>query len=233
MEGESVKPYYEEDGITIYHGDCRTVLQSIACSADMVFTDPPYGVDYDGGALFPRDKLHGDQAPSLYAESLPLIRNACSSHAAIYLFYADGDSAVISAVISAGFEIRNTLIWNKQIAQFGALSAQYKNKHEPFLYCHLKGKSPAWYGPTNETTVWDCDRAMVNGFHPTQKPLDLVMRAIRNSSTGLDLVLDPFMGSGTTLRAAKDLGRRAIGIEICEKYCEVAAKRLAQKVFEF
>jgi DNA modification methylase len=87
----------------------------------------------------------------------------------------------------------------------------------------------SWFGPTNETTVWDVARAARNDLHPTQKPLALFSRAIRNSSAPGDLILDPFMGSGTTLRAAKDLGRRGIGIEIEEKYCEIAAKRMGQE----
>jgi DNA modification methylase len=226
-----IKPYYEEPGITIYHGDCRDILPHLEL-VDLVLTDPPYGVKYDGGTLV-REKLRGDNSPALYTSCLKLIREKCKLDCALYIFYADGDGTVLKAVLEAGFEIRNTLIWNKNLAQFGALSAQYKQKHEPFLYCHIKGKSPRWFGPTNETTVWDCDRALCNEFHPTQKPVNLFKRAIMNSSNMGDIVLDPFMGSGTTLRAAKDLGRKAIGIEIEEKYCEIAVRRLKQEVFPF
>jgi DNA modification methylase len=226
-----MKPYYSHAGIAIYHGDCREVLPELD-PVDLILTDPPYGVDYDGGTV-KREKLAGDKNPLLYAPVLKLLQAKCKFDAALYIFYADGDAAVLAAVLAAGFEVRNTLIWNKQMAQFGALSAQYKQKHEPFLYCHHKKNSPRWFGPTNEVTVWDFDREVSNDFHPTQKPVGLCKRIMRNSSFGRDLILDPFMGSGTTLRAAKDLGRRAIGIEIEEKYCEIAAKRLSQEVLGF
>lgn len=227
-----MKPYYSEQGQTIYCGDCRKVLPLLGHrSVDLVITDPPYGVDYDGGAKL-REKLQNDDSASMYSV-LGGVYPKCKPTSALYLFYADGDQAVLQAVLQCGFEVRNTLIWNKNIAQFGAFSAQYKQKHEPFLYCHLKGEAPQWYGGNCETTVWDCDRNAQNDLHPTQKPLGLMLRAIKNSSMEGDLVLDPFMGSGTTLRAAKDLGRKAIGIEIEERYCEIAAKRLSQEVFKW
>lgn len=162
-----------------------------------------------------------------------ILRKRSKPDAAAYIFY--GDSMVVdvrTAIVNDGWEIRTNLIWNKNMAQFGMLGAQYKMQHEPFLYCHLKGQSPRWFGPTNETTVWSHSRASVNEFHPTQKPIDLIGRAIRNSSQVNDLICDPCMGSGTTLRAAKDLGRRCIGIEIEEKYCKIAVERLRQEVLE-
>jgi DNA modification methylase len=258
----SVQAYYQQDGIAIVHGDCREILPKLPkawCSTcgvqledesilaihlganhdirpyfDFCLTDPPYGVDYDGGALYVRDKLTGDKSANLYGDVLPILAKTLAPDAALYLFYADGDAAVLAAVLAAGFEIRNNLIWNKQLAQFGALSAQYKTKHEPFLYCHLRGESPRWFGPTNETTVWDHDRAN-NGnlFHPTQKPTSLIKRALRNSTLPSDRIIDPFMGGGSTLLAAREMGRFGIGIEVEEKFCEVAAKRLSQNLLEF
>ena len=220
-----IKPYYEESGVVIYHGDCRKILPHLP-KVDLICTDPPYGVDYDGGTT-KRDLLLGDSSASLYAEVVPLLYSKCNHDAAMYMFYADSKSIEVrSTILSAGFQIRNTLIWNKHMAQYGSLTAQYKQKYEPFLYCHLKGKSPHWYGPTNETTVWDVQRASANKYHPTQKPVELFCHILQNSSVGDHLVLDPFMGSGTTLVASKQLGRRAIGIEIEEKYCVVAADRL-------
>lgn len=188
--------------------------------AEMVWTDPPYGVDYDGG-MKRREKLDGDTSPSLYSAFLPIIRKFIHPHAAVYLFYADGDAAVTTA----GYEVRNTLVWNKNQAQFGALSAQYKQKHEPFLYCHIKGRAPAWFGDTNEVTVWEVDRANKNEYHPTQKPIELAARALGNSTKATDVVLDPFLGSGTTLIAAEQTGRVCYGMEISPAYVAVTLQR--------
>jgi len=192
--------------------------------ADMVFTDPPYGVDYDGGTKR-REKLDGDTSPSLYSAFLPITRKFIHPHAAVYLFYADGDAAVTTAVTTAGYEVRNTLVWNKNQAQFGALSAQYKQKHEPFLYCHIKGHAPAWFGDTNEVTVWEVDRANRNEYHPTQKPIELAARALGNSTKATDVVLDLFLGGGSTLIAAEQTGRVCYGMEISPAYVAVTLQR--------
>jgi len=134
--------------------------------------------------------------------------------------------AAAAAAAAAGYEIRCELVWNKNQAQYGALSAQYKQKHEPFYYCHKSGKAPRWFGPTNEVTVWDCDRASVNEHHPTQKPPELIARAIRNSSEPKQVVCDWFLGSGTTMVAAEQLDRTCYGIEIEPKYVAVALQRM-------
>ena len=224
-----VRPYYHDATTCIIHGDCREILP-VLFDIDLVVTDPPYGVDYDGGSLV-REKLAGDTSPLLYAEAIRMCRRAARDSAAFYIFYADSQTlAVRQAVDAAGLGVRNNLIWVKNMAQFGNPFAQYKQKFEPLLYCHIKGHSPKWRGPANEVNVWEADRASANKLHPTQKPLDLMLRCIRNSSDPGDTVLDPFAGSGTSLRAAKDLGRRSIGIEIEEAYCEVAAGRMVQEV---
>lgn len=203
------------------------------CVADMVFTDPPYGVDYDGGHAVKgkrRQKLANDSTPDIYSLVMPLIYSLSKDDAAVYLWFSDSKSAAVTAavtaaVVAAGYEIRNTLIWNKNVAQFGAIGAQYKSKHEPCLYCFKKGKSPFWAGPTNEVSVWDISRCAKNEHHPTQKPVELAERAFKNSSKAGDLVLDLFGGSGSTLIACEKTNRDARLMELDPNYCDVIVRR--------
>jgi DNA modification methylase len=148
--------------------------------------------------------------------------------APLYLWHAGVKgiaAAAAAAAAAAGYEIRCELVWNKNQAQFGALSAQYKQKHEPAYYCFKRGSAPRWFGPTNEVTVWDVDRASKNEFHPTQKPTELATRAMRNSSQPGHVVLDLFLGSGATLIAAEESNRRCFGLELSPAYCDVIVAR--------
>jgi DNA modification methylase len=111
------------------------------------------------------------------------------------------------------------------MAQFGALSAQYKVQHEHCVYVHRKDESPYWYGPNNETTLWLEDRASKNEYHPTQKPTALAKRAINNSSLAGDLVIDLFGGSGSTLIACEETNRACRTMEINPKYVQVIIDR--------
>jgi DNA modification methylase len=191
--------------------------------ADMVFTDPPYGVGYDGG-MKKHEKLANDQAGTdIYALALPVLLMAAADHAPLYLWYAEAHVAAAAAA-AAGYIITDQVIWVKNNAQFMS-SAHYHGKHEPCFYAHRKGKSAAWFGGTNEVTVWPCGRAQVNEFHPTQKPVELAERAIGNSSKGGDLVLDLFGGSGSTLIACEKTGRRARLLEIAPQYVDVIVAR--------
>ena len=194
--------------------------------AKLVVTDPPYGVDYQGGVFSKRDKLAGDQTADLYGPILKLAYEFSDAKAAVYLWHSDGKAVdVFAALDSAKYVRRITIIWNKNIAQFGALSAQYKQKHEPCHYLFKKGESPRWFGPTNETTVWDIDRNQTNEHHPTEKPIGIMARPIQNSSEPTDIILDFFLGSGTTLIAAEQLGRKCYGMEISPAYCDVIVQR--------
>ena len=194
--------------------------------AKLVVTDPPYGVDYQGGVFSKRDKLAGDETADLYGPILKLAYEFSDAKAAVYLWHSDGKAVdVFAALDSAKYVRRITIIWNKNIAQFGALSAQYKQKHEPCHYLFKKGESPRWFGPTNETTVWDIDRNQTNEHHPTEKPIGIMGRPIQNSSEVTDIILDFFLGSGTTLIAAEQLGRKCYGMEISPQYCDVIVKR--------
>lgn len=193
--------------------------------AQMVFTDPPYGVNCTGGAK-ERDELKGDHiGTDIYAESLRHLGFAVDDKAALYLWYADGyTAAVAAAVAAAGYVISAQIIWAKNHAQF-VTSAHYKGKHESCYYAHRKGKSTRWHGENNEVTLWEYPRSPVNEYHPTQKPVELVGRAIRNSSLNGEAVLDIFLGSGATLIAAEQLNRTCYGMEISPRYVDVIIAR--------
>jgi len=196
--------------------------------ADMVFTDPPYGVDYDGGHAVKgvrRDKLKNDGTPEIYNDVLPMIYLYSKNDTPLYLWYSDSKSlAVLNAVLNAGYEIRTNIIWNKNVAQFGAIGAQYKTKHEPCLYCYKKGQKTNWVGANNEVSVWDIDRNNKNEYHPTQKPIALAERCIKNHK--VDIVLDLFLGSGSTMVAAHQLKRKCCGMELDPKYVQVIIDRM-------
>ena len=198
--------------------------------ADLCFTDPPYGVSYDGGhtenGRFKRDKLENDGSAAIYSGVLPVVFGSTKKTAALYLWFSDSKSAAVTAAVTAaGYEVRNTLVWNKSLAQFGAIGAQYKSKHEPCLYCFKKGSAPLWCGPTNEVSVWDVKRENKNEFHPTQKPVELAERAMGNSSVVGATVLDVFGGSGSTLIACEKNNRIARLMELDHKYCDVIVRR--------
>ena len=200
--------------------------------ADMVFTDPPYGVNYDGGHAVNgvrREKLANDENTQIYDEAIPQLFNFSKPTAALYLWFAATKSLQVLQVLHKNnYEIRSWLIWNKNVAQFGAIGAQYKQKHEPCLYCYKKGESPFWDGPNNEISVWDVDRSSKNEFHPTQKPVELSERAIGNSCPSRGVVLDLFLGSGSTIIACEKTRRRGFGTELEPLYGDVILQRFAK-----
>jgi len=224
-----MKPYWRDEahGLEIYHGDCLEVMPQFEREFEVVFTDPPYGIEYNGGTgnKKKREPLAGD-ARDVYGEFLPLL--PVGRDAAAYIWFTDKKVRVVyAAAEDNGWTVRALIIWNKMQAHYGAFMAQYMQKHEPCLY--LVRGTPPWYGPTNEVTVWDVKQP-TRSDHPTQKPIALAVRAVQNSSAEGDAVLDPFLGSGTTLVACYRLGRRGVGIEISEEYCELSAKRLEREI---
>ncbi len=196
--------------------------------AQLVFTDPPYGVDYQGGTKL-REKLIGDETTGMYEPCCEMASKFSDDKAPLYLWHA-GVKGVTAAVAAhdAGYDIRTVIIWNKNNAQFGALFAQYKQKHESCFYCVKRKGSPRWFGPNNEVTVWDLDRSIANEYHPTQKPVPLAIRALRNSSQRGDIVMDLFLGGGTTMVASQELGRTCYGMELEPKYVATTLERLEQ-----
>jgi DNA modification methylase len=209
-----VKPYYEHGGITIYHGDCREVLSGL--SADAVVTDPPYGIAYDGGATQNGTqnlgRIAGDDSP-FNPSPLFLFGDVLCWGANNYAqaLPRGGQFYVWDKVCQNGMRVR--------IAE--CEFAWHWRGSKPRVFRHL------WSG------AYRASESGQRSQHPTQKPIVLMRWCIEQLPDAPGTILDPFMGSGTTLRAAKDLGRKAIGIEIEERYCEIAAKRMGQEVLPF
>lgn len=202
-------------------------------SAEMMFTDPPYGVAYDGGHFHsgdvnikrPRAAIKSDLNADIYSQFLPIALECVDGPC--YLWFAGGKGQeVYTAVHAAGGEIHALLIWHKTNATYAAMNAQYKQRHEPFLYFKPRGSTLRWVGASNECTVWDIARDGVNEFHPTQKPVALGVRAIGNHNAAT--IYDGFAGSGSTLIAAEQMGRSAMAAEIEPSYCQVVIDRWEQ-----
>lgn len=203
-----MKPYYDQDGITIYHGDCRDVLPLLP-PCDLVLTDPPYGVDYAAwDASVPYDLL-------------PMFLKMATG--AVLWF---GASAMLRRDLAAfPVEPDRTLVWAPSFTLKKATKHGLYYRWHPIYAWRLPDKHE---GPASDVLTTPTDgRNFWN--HPATKPLKLIRQLVGFCEPG-GIVVDPFMGSGTTLRAAMDLGLRAIGIELEERYCEVAVKRLSQQV---
>ena len=237
-----MKPYYSHAGIQIFHGDCREILPSLE-PVDLVLTDPPYGANQAVWDSAKPDSIIWD---SLFA--------AMKDGAVLYYwgFWGDADW-ILPHAKRVGLTPQSQLTWwfqtgRPQVKAYreDCERAWYFSKGEPRTFNPEMDLEPYGdeanyerYGRDGKHpgTVWIASRILHNHpenvGHETQKPMTIISKIIRISSNEGEMVLDAFAGSGTTLRAAKDLGRKAIGIEIEERYCEIAAKRLSQEVFEF
>jgi site-specific DNA-methyltransferase (adenine-specific) len=231
-----MKPYYEELGITIYHGDCRDILPQLP-KVDLVLTDPPYGIDFH--SAWPSDERKKDKIQNdgleAYQEMLPWMYESFKE------VLKDGGCCCCCCCGGGGtpslafawievpkhLTLENVCIWDKG---FVGMGWRYRFQWEAVIIA-TKGERKTWNGGSNRSNILEFQKVIPQaGDHPTPKPESLMRQLIEDNCNPEDLILDPFMGSGTTLRAAKDLGRKAIGIEIEEKYCEIAVKRLAQGV---
>lgn len=201
-------PYYQDDYVTLYHGDCREVLPTV--TADVVVTDPPYG----HGGTPPRG---GAKAGTLSIVPVPLPWDVADDS---WMQSWLGPAAVFTSaarcfVTAAALRADGLLIYAKT------------NPHpngSSFEPCVTRGFGVG----ARHVSAYNAENGQQ---HPTQKPLDVMLFVVGRAPDGI--VLDPFMGSGTTIVAAKNLSRRAIGIEIEERYCEIAARRLSQGVLDF
>lgn len=245
-----MKAYYSENGIEIYHGDCRDLLPRFD-RVDAVITDPPYS-EYVHG----KSRRGGKNAPALDGNGR---RPACSfARAKEFGFeFLDSDTRMVAAREFARLarrwvlvfsDVESAVLWRDDLTDFGldyvrtgawvkqGATPQFTGDRpavgfEAITICHRSGRKQ-WNGGGSHA-LWTFPIVLNRGgndprVHTTQKPEALMREMIALFTNEGETILDPFMGSGTTLVAAKRLNRRAIGIEIEEKYCEVAAKRLAQ-----
>ncbi|CAB1371125.1 site-specific DNA-methyltransferase [Denitratisoma oestradiolicum] len=198
--------------------------------AAMTFTDPPYGVNYANSA---KDKMRGtnrpilndnlgeDFEPFLKAALTPMIAHC---QGAIYIAMSSSELDTLQfAFRAAGGKWSTFIIWAKNTFTLGR--SDYQRQYEPILYGWPEGATRHWCGDRDQGDVWHFNKPRVNDLHPTMKPVELVERAIRNSSRPSDVVLDPFGGSGTTLIAAEKSGRQARLIELDPKYVDVIVRR--------
>ncbi|GIX39073.1 MAG: methyltransferase [Silanimonas sp.] len=198
--------------------------------ADMVFTDPPYNVNYANSA---KDKLRGKHRPILndalgegfydfLYDALALIM--AHTRGAIYIAMSSSELDTLQAAFrAAGGHWSTFIIWAKNTFTLGR--SDYQRQYEPILYGWPEGATRHWCGDRDQGDVWQIKKPAKNDLHPTMKPVELVERAIRNSSRPGDVVLDPFGGSGTTLIAAEKCGRIARLIELDPKYADVIVRR--------
>lgn len=231
--------------------------------ADMVFTDPPYNVDYEGSGKKTSQKIMNDKMDdqafsSFLVEAFKRMHEVVKISAGCYVFHSHKTATAFEAALeAAGFHIDTQLIWNKPSAGLGM--NHYRTKHEPFYYCYINKEKRTFYGDRSGNTVWkipeddakalawfrketamlesggssvwSMKRSNVQGYvHPTQKPVELCVKAITNSSKQEDIVLDLFLGSGSTLIAAEKAGRSCFGMELDPAFVDVIVTRYCEYV---
>lgn len=230
-----MKPYYDRDGITIYHGDCLLVLPLLE-QADHVITDPPYSeATHAGARSMVSDKRHGGDGGnagridfvSIEAADVRRAFEACVPKRWLLATLDWRHVGGLDECPPTGLRFVRHGVWVKPDGAPQFTGDRPATGWESVAILHSLGGRMKWNGGGSRA-VWIHN--IVREGHPTAKPLGLVRQWVEQFTDPGDLILDPFMGSGTTLRAAKDLGRRAIGIELEEKYCEIAVQRLAQEV---
>jgi len=215
--GDSTK---EETYVTLMDGK----------KANLVVTDPPYNVNYEGGAgKIKNDNMDNDKFYQFLLDAFRNMEKVMAADGSIYVFHADTEGLNFRKAFSeAGFYLSGTCIWKKQSLVLGR--SPYQWQHEPCLYGWKKKGKHQWYSDRKQTTIWEFDKPKKNGDHPTMKPIPLIAYPIKNSSMSNCIVLDPFGGSGSTLIACEQLGRICHTIELDEKYCDVIIKRYIEQV---
>lgn len=206
--------------------------------ADLLLTDPPYNVEIVGGShgesiesrlkkgalTIQNDKMSDGDFSDFLHKVFTAANTGMKEGACFYVWYASREVINFqSSLNDSGLEVKQELIWNKNSLVMGRQDYQWK--HEPCLYGWKEGGSHKWYGDRKQTTVIDFDRPSKSEDHPTMKPVELFAYQINNSTKSEEAVLDLFGGSGTTLIACEQLGRKCYMMELDPKYCDVIRKR--------
>ena len=249
-----MKPYYEDEWATIYLADCREVIPTLD-PIDLIVTDPPYGLAYNAGndmasqreAIF-HDQVNGPPRPiaadATEIEAEDLLRGmlvaakgrmAKGGECCCCCCCGGGGPKPLFArwtlLLDEILDFKQAVVWDKGGLGMGI---HFRRSYEFMLIAQNGSPAHRWNGGKSTSNVWRIPKIIPSALqHPTAKPAALMAKCIRLFSNAGDLVVDPFMGHGPTLRAAKDMGRRAVGIDVDEEHCAVAAERLRQEVFDF
>ncbi len=243
------KPYYEEPGIVIYHGDAREILPHLE-GIDMIFTDPPYGHNNNNGDLIHHWEAALGRGP--HGEARSIQNDGAEANDLIQWFFSasakllepgaccccccgggggpDPQFARWSLWMDQVYDFKQMVVWDKGPMGMGW---HYRRSYETVLVGQVPGAACRWYDETDrvENIIRDIPKIIPHADdHPTPKPPALAANFLVLHSQRGDTVLDPFMGVGSTAVGAKLLGRQFVGIEIEERYCEMAVRRLAQAV---
>lgn len=213
----------DSTNILSYEKVCRDEL------FDLMVTDPPYNVNYEGKTKdklkIKNDQMEGDEFYKFLLQFFSASFEYTKMGGVWYVWHADSEGANFrKAMQDAGVKVRQCLIWVKNSMVMGRQDYQWK--HEPCLYGWKEGARHNWYSDRKQTTVLNFDRPNRNAVHPTMKPLELISYQISNSSKAGDIVGDPFLGSGSTMVASQQLGRKCYGMELDPKYCQVIVDRM-------
>ena len=197
-------------------------------SVDLIFTDPPYNVDYEGYTKqrlkISGDRMTAEQFRQFLAAIFANYRQIVKPGASLYICHSSQwQREFQDALEAAGFEVRCQIIWAKNTFAWGW--GRYKFQHEPIFYAHVAGRKDAWYGDKSQSTLWDEKKPAANRIHPTAKPVELIERALLNSSKAGDVIADLLGGSGSTLIGCERRQRKARLMEIDPRYCDATVRR--------
>lgn len=216
----------------VQNKDCFELMSEIPDeSVDLVVTDPPYNMGYSGRGKvnefsdFANDNLTPEEHTRWFKDVLKELHRILKNNTAIYIFIDFRNYSRLYNAIEEYFCIKNCIVWDKTSIGMGQC---YRFQHEFIIYAH-KGKPTLNFPKRNVSDVWHIKRANTRQYkHPTQKPLDVIKLPIMYSSNPGDVVCDPFLGSGTTAVACKELKRNFIGSELDNNYCDIAVERLKE-----
>jgi len=195
--------------------------------ADLLMTDPPYNVDYESkstGMKIQNDNKSDDDFLQFLTDAFNNAAINLKLGCSFYIFHSDWFGLEFrQSIKNSDLELKQNLIWQKNALVMGRQDYQWQ--HEPCLYGWKRGSSHSWYSDRKQTTIIKFDKPTKSKLHPTMKPVGLIEYLIKNSSKQEDIILDPFLGSGTTLMACEKQSRICYGVELDPKYCDVIVKR--------
>ena len=221
-----MKPYYKNELTTIYNGDCLEVMDYLieqGIKVDAIITDPPYGMSFKSNARKEKHKIIANDnnlkwLPNAFKKYNEILKNNSS----LFVFCSWHNIDIFKIEFEKYFKLNNILVWDKKGNGMGDLESSFGGTYELCLF-GMKGKKKL-NGSRDRDVIYS--NRTGNELHPTQKPTDLIQYLIEKITIKNDLILDGFSGSFTTSVACEQLGRRSIGIELEEKYCDIGIDRL-------